>query len=346
MQLIFKEIRQKGRIMFSKSVTQLFVTLIIGTALGAGAAYLFIQKKDPTTGHRIALLFPAVHPSMDQIENGFIDTIKAQYPNARLDIFNANGNKTLMKGQAEEIVANDYDLAFAVGTNASRILKTTRDKKQVTLPLVFGALSEQMAEELVGENDDTAAVTDAHDRQEQVTLLLALKPVKKPLLIYDPVSNPSFERERKELTAAFKQRGIDLDVIEVYHPNELQQKVTGILSNYDCAITFTDHTLCSAMDGLIKLCNRFGVTLMTSELDSNDKGAVLSYGVEERDYGVAGAKKACNILNQKQSPAKVHIRNYYLRINTAALQQQNVTIDPLQLLLFDKTRINKGTDHA
>jgi ABC-type uncharacterized transport system substrate-binding protein len=105
--------------------TQLIiVAIVIGlTFIGY---YFFKQQRTPHIGHsyRIAIFEPASHPAMDEIVQGFTDTIKknssAHYIFNR---YNANGNKTLLRAQAEDIIHNNYDLIMTIGADTKRTLQ-------------------------------------------------------------------------------------------------------------------------------------------------------------------------------------------------------------------------------
>ena len=56
----------------------------------------------------IAILTPITHPSLEQIEMGFKQTIEAKAPGKyRFVTYNAQGNKTLMRSEIEEILQKD-----------------------------------------------------------------------------------------------------------------------------------------------------------------------------------------------------------------------------------------------
>ena len=296
-------------------------TLVITGALIVVALVFFATKKEQSLAtKRVALLVPAVHPSMYQIEQGFISTLRKELPQVVIDSYNANGDKVLMKGQVEKITSDNYDLIFTIGTNASQLTKTALTKKHKTTPLLFAAVSDPIKRGIVNpENpeDAVSGVVDSCDRNDQINLLLLAKPtIKRMLLVYDPSSNPALEEEKNKLTALFAQRGITLSSVSVFALKEIQQKVPALLGNNDVVITLTDHTVCSGMDSLIKLCNQQGITLFTSELDSNDKGAALSYGVHEAEYGIENAHKAAAILGKGIHAYAIPItplKNFYLR---------------------------------
>ncbi len=299
-------------------------------------AYATYQLYTPATNpslKKVAILLPAVHPSMHAIEQGFSTTLKEKMDDCSITVFNANGDKVLMKGQVEKITNDPYDLIFTVGTTASQMTKTALTKKNKATPLIFAAISDPVKRGIINPNTTQEAVTgviESYDYNDQVNLLLEAKPTTKHVVIvYDPSSNPALEELKLTLQQAFANRGITTDGVAVYTLKDLQQKVPAFLTNADVLVTLTDHTVCSGMDMLIKLCNRSGVTLFTSELDSNDKGAALSYGVQEADYGKESAQKAYEILHNKKEACSIPVTalsEFTLLVNTDTAKEQGVTI--------------------
>ena len=309
--------------------------VIVGCALIAVVLFTVLKQDKTPHGPRVALLFPAVHPSMAQIEKGFVSTLKEALPAVSIDSYNANCDKVLMKGQAEKVTADYYDLIFTVGTNASQLVKTALVKKGKHTPLIFAAVSDPVKRGLVNPDDAQEQVTgviENYDHNDQIDMLLLARPdVKKIVLVYDSASNPAFEEEKNTFQKLFAHRGIALSPVAVFALRDIQQKVPALLGDAQVVMTFTDHTVCSAMDSLIKICNQAGVTLFTSELDSNDKGAALSYGVYESEYGSEGAKKAIAILID-HTPARdipiTPLQNFYLKVNAETAPAQNVALTP------------------
>jgi ABC-type uncharacterized transport system substrate-binding protein len=79
---------------------------------------------------KIAILTPTTHPSLKQIERGFVDTMAKQgRQKFTFKTYNALGSETLMRSEAEEIALGDYDLVFTIATQASCIMKEVFEKK-------------------------------------------------------------------------------------------------------------------------------------------------------------------------------------------------------------------------
>lgn len=289
----------------------------------------------PANNCQVAVLLPAVHPSMTQIEQGFSKTLQEKMPHVSIKIYNANGDKVLMKGQVEKIVDSNYDLIFTVGTTASQLTKTVLTKKMKHTPLVFAAIANPEKRGVINpdnRSEQITGVTESYDYNDQIDLLLKVKPdTKRVMIVYDPSSNPALEELKQLLIDVLKMRNITTTDLAIFNAKELQQKLPTFLSTVDVVLTLTDHTICSAMDSIVKLCSNAHVTLFTSELDSNAKGAALSYGVNEAEYGKEGALKAYAILHEGKKTSDVPVtglKDFFLLINTDTAKAQNVTIDP------------------
>ncbi len=298
--------------------------------------------------YRIAIFEPVLHPAIEEIEQGFINTLRQQ-GNAEYDfkVYNANGDKTLMRSQAEDIVQSEYDLIFTIGMSTSQIAKEVTDKKQKLIPIVFSAVDDpvgmQLVDSLSSSGNHVTGITEAPNYKQQLSLLLTLKPtIKNVLLVYDPSHGTGLEKDKYEIQHILNEKGISLQSIEIYQANEIQQKVASSLSATDVVLTLRDNTTVSGIDSLVKLCNNYGVTLFASDLNSGNKGAALSYGFTEYEFGVSGAHKAYSILEEQNDPALIPITpisNYKIKINSATAEKQNLIIDPHLFFLMTSTEI-------
>jgi putative ABC transport system substrate-binding protein len=306
------------------------------------------SKKGPS--FNIALLAPAVHPSMDQIEKGFVDTLsKSNQANYTFTHFNANGDRRLLSTMAENIVQGNYDLIFTIGAMSSQLIKEQSSKKKKSTPHVFSAVADPirlgMVQSLEQPGGFSTGIVEDYDINQEVTLLCAVKPgIKTVLLVYDPTqSSGGLQYKKDALEKALAARGIKLITAEVFHQSDIVPKTRAFISQVDVVIIFKDHTVVAAVDSLIKLCNLHHITLMTSELDSNAKGAALSFGVEEYNFGSRGAAMALQILEQGHKPGAMPCMDagdHMLKINTKAMAGQGLVIPQDQLFLYRSIRVN------
>ena len=82
------------------------------------------------------------------------------------------------------------------------------------------------------------------------------------------------------------------------------------------------------------LCNRYGVLLYVSDLNSGDKGAALSFGVKEYEYGSVGAELALSILEKGQNPERtpvVFVPDIRVKVNRSTMKKQGLDLSEEKL---------------
>lgn len=309
-----------------------------------------IVKEKTGTAFKVAIFEPAPHPAIDEISNGFKQTLEDQGTHPYdFKIFNANGNKTLQRSQADEIVHGNYDLIFTIGAGCTQIIKELTTKKDMKTPVVFSAVDNPvgmgLVNSLTSSGNHLTGVINTSDYKKQLAILPQLKPsTRSVLLVYDPGHGTGLEKDKNEIEQILSSYNISLQAAPVYNAGEIQQKVEGLMSKSDVVLILTDNTVVSALDGLVRLCNRYGVTLFASDLNSGLKGAALACGVTEAEYGTESGKKALLILEQNQSPTSIPtipLSSYHLTINTTTMHQQNLILNPTLTFLLQSTKFVK-----
>ncbi len=326
-------------------------TLLISIALiiTASTTYYFFKKEHKNNNgpsYRIAIFEPASHPSIDEIAQGYIETIQknssAHYTFKR---YNANGNKTLLRAQAEDIIQNNYDLIMTIGAGATHTIYELTTKKHISTPVVFDAVADPaglgIIASLESSGNHITGVGDIPNFEQQIDKLVEIKPnTKNILLVYDPIDKAGVhEIWADQIKKIAHNKDINTHYAKVFQTNEIQAKVQPLLHNIDTILILTDHTTVSGVESLITLCNRYGITLYTSELNSGQKGAALSFGIIQYDLGAAAATLSLAILEKNKKPTEIPIvmlENNRLQINTATAQKQGLNLSTSQLDEFKK----------
>lgn len=281
---------------------------------------------------RVAILVPASHPALEEIRKGFIDTLSKSV-SCSYDEYNANGNRTLMRNQAEEIVAKKYDLIFAIAAAPALLVKEVCEQRHSSVPVVAGAIENPVDLKLISSMESSGnnitAVAGIYDFEEQLKLLKFLKPeAKNILLVYNPTSG--LDDKKQELEVLCKNNNIGFYAIEIFNLNDLVQKVPAVIGGSDVVMVLRDNLVVSGIESLINLCNRMQKTLYASDLNSGDKGAALSYGVYESGYGIESAYKAIDILKHGKNPSEIPssaCRDFKIKVNTKTMALQKLDID-------------------
>lgn len=297
---------------------------------------------------RIALFEPVIHAAIQEIEEGFITQIKSMMPDTECVIYNAAGNKTLLRAQAEELISAKYDLIFTIGALCTQTVKELCVKRNVNTPVVFSSVDEPvemgLINNLTSSGNNLTGVMESPDYEQQLALLFKLKPAtKKVLIAYDPAHGTGkLQKDVQAVTQLLEKYGASATTVEISHANELQQKISAFLSDADVLFIFKDNTVVSGIEGLVKLCNHYGVTLYASDLNSGIKGAAIAYGITERESGIQAAQKAYVILHDHKAPTDIPLtllKNMIMMINKETMQQQQLAIDSQLLFLLENVRV-------
>lgn len=289
-------------------------------------------KKSDDSPILIAILTPITHPSLEEIEKGFIETMKNKNPGKyRFVTYNGQGNKMLMRSEIEEIAKNDYALLFTIGTSASLMSTEVFEKKNLSTPIVFTCVNDPVGFRIVSkERDPGGSVTGVKELlrfDDELASLLQYKPtIQRVLLVYNP-REPGLQKDQQQVEDILNKHRIDLQTVEVFQTNELLAKVSPFISSADALVVLKDNTVVSGLEVLVKLCNSHQIPLMASDLDSPDRGAAFGYGVHEIQFGIEGAQKALQILDQGIHPGSISVTpvsEFSLRINSEAAKKQGI----------------------
>ncbi|MBP6870198.1 ABC transporter substrate-binding protein [Candidatus Babeliales bacterium] len=330
-----------------KSMVAVFVLLSIGIF-----SFLLMncsQQKNSSQQISIAVFQPATHPALDEIAQGFIDTMqKGALKDYVFDRYNANGNKVLMQAQAQEILQKNYDLVFTIATSPSVVIKDLCFKQHNKIPVVFTAVDDPEKLDLQGPN--ITGVVDHADYAQQLNLLVEIQPsIKKMLLVYDQSQSSGFKKDTQQIRDILQSKGIALQFVEILTIADIQQKVMAFIQNVDCVMVLKDNTVVSGIDSLIKLCDQYEVTLLASDLNSGEKGAALAYGIYEAESGIQAAHQAKLILEEGKLPSQVpvaSVKNMKMKINCKHALLQGLHINCATFSMSGVELDQKGDDHV
>lgn len=247
------------------------------------------QKKEET----VAILLPVSHPSLEAIEMGF----KESFPEGtEFKTFNAQGDLTILKQQTVVASKGEYQAIFAIGAQAALMAKKSLEAAHKATPLIYGAV---MAPEELGLEGTIGSIESTDYRQ--FFRQAPFDHFKKILIPYDP-GGWKLSAMAQEAKKCLEERGVVCHLVEVFSTREVKQKVSPFLEGVDAILLLKDNTVIVALDTLKKMCAKKNITLITSDLDSFQRGADFCFGVEEKEYGKLAALL---YLEGKQQPQAV-----------------------------------------
>lgn len=314
-----------------------------------GGMPLFSDSKEEKPEFKIALLVPALSPGIEEILDGFFETLRSEAtfrPITRL--YDAKGTRTLLRSHAEDILDTGYDAIFTVGVEPTKMIKEVSLRRNNQTPIVFTGVRNPSEVGITDSNSTITGVSATHNFELQIHLLsIVKKKIERVLIVYDPTQLGGQAIEAKNRVEELLEKlRIRVKAVEIQNVNEIEEKVSAYIDVTDVLITLHDHTARSGIDTLVKMCNNHGVTLFVSDTSLSEKGAALAFGRRERDLGSAAASKIRLILEDGKHPSQVPITDagdyYSLLINAQAMRLQNVEIDDALLFIMKYSRVVGG----
>src|SRR3989339_1404045 len=240
----------------------IFITLALVVA--CCAIVVFMQNSTPElktekSHFKVAILSPAVHPSLEKIAKAYSRTLNDS-PNASysVTIFNGAGDGQRMALFANKCVNDDFDAIFTIGTGATLLIKNLLFKHASTTPQIFTAVSHP---ETMGITQAAAHVTgilEENDFDLHIDLVCKMLPaLKRFLLIYCPTGGSNLEQDKELVERKVSSMGHLFKAVAIFSPAEIPTKTTEAIKQSDIVMILKDNVAVSGLDGLLKLCNRF-----------------------------------------------------------------------------------------
>lgn len=311
------------------------------------AVYIFNMSKpvgkqqepavEQHSSKNIIIISPAIHPSIEKIEQGLITSIKKDIPTANISVMNANGKKTLLLAQVQEAVNAKPDAIISITSQPTQLAREVLKKRGSSIPLIFTGVTSPENLNLVAHPQELTGISDKPDYAITGEMLHHIAPqIRSLLLVYCPAESSALEQERVELEAALKPYDITLTSLEIFQTSEIAQKAKNLINHHDGVIILKDNTVASGLDMLAKLCDQYGKLLIAHDLDSADRGAGISFGIFEESSGLEAGEVVAKFLNKtiSQLPEITRVSKNHVKINVASAERQKLLLDPVEIKLL------------
>lgn len=292
----------------------------------------------------VAILTPISVPALDSIERGVKETLESsKAAGYQFETFNANGDRTLMNSYAQKITQGSFDAIVTLGSSATQIMYEVSSKRKSSTPIIFTAVETPVELGIIAREKSSGnhvtGVSEIIDVHAQLKALKILKPEITTLAIaYNP-STHGLQVIKGQIEKECMTAGIVLKPIEIFHTNELSQKIPSGIAGCQALMFMKDVTVASGIDVLVKLCNRHGVTLMASDLDSGDRGAAIAHGTLEYVFGKRAALKVQEILEHGKTPSQVPVEpndGFAIVINSNTAAAQGLVFTERERFILEK----------
>ena len=271
------------------------------------------------------------HPALDGAAEGFKEAFKDAGLDVTFEEQNAQGEQATVTSIASTFANDgDVDLVAAIATPAAQgTASAVKDK-----PVVFMAVTDPKGAELVASDEapggNVTGVSDRNPVKEQLQLLKDVKPDATTVGIVYNSGEANSKVQVDQAKEAGKELGLEVKEATITNSSEVQQGVQS-LSGVDGIYVPTDNAVVSALETVVGYGKEQRVPVISADIDSVERGALGTYGIDYTAHGKQAGEMAVKILKDGAKPAELPVgyadpANLQLVLNPQAAEAYGVEI--------------------
>lgn len=314
--------------MRKRPASMAFAVLMLLVTMAAGT----FAAPAPGKTYHIGIMQIVEHPSLDAARRGFQDALAElgyrEGQNVRYAVQSAQGDLAIAQTIARRFVADQVDMILAIATpTAQAAAQATR-----TIPILITAVTDPVAARLVESlqrpGTNVTGTSDMTPVAAQLELLKRLAPSARRVgVVYNAGEVNS--RVQLELTRdAARRLGLELVEASAASSTEVLTAAQSIARRADAFYVFTDNTVVSALESVIKVAEDYRKPLIVGEGDSVRRGGLASVAIDYYQLGRQTGRMAAQVL-EGRSPAEMPIQfqeEARLIINLQAASRMGVVV--------------------
>lgn len=271
-----------------------------------GAAYFLEGKNaaDPArTGvKKVAFIAQFDTVSMQRLTKAYLDTFKTESPYATDHrIFNTHSDPMLARSSVEEALKEGCDILVTGGTQASQLAKEIREKRESLVPQVFVGTGDPLLFGLADTIENpghgmTGASCSGYqwmsDLLHKITTLFPR--IKKIMIPYYPAGfGGMLDMFAERFSLELEKRGMSCELVQVYKQSDITERLDRFSEgDFDGILLLPDAKMLDNFALIQQVAERLRVpTFISFNISQIHKGAVMAYGYEDTDVGIAGARQ-------------------------------------------------------
>ena len=311
-----------------------FTVLVLGLAL-AGSAAVEAAPSGPLP--RIGIVQIVEHPSLDAARQGFVDALAelgyVEGSTVRYDVRSAQGDLAIAQAIAQRFVADGVDLILAIATPAAQAAAQATRSIPILITAVTDPVAARLVESLERPGTNVTGTSDMTPVAAQLRLLRQLVPSARRVgVVYNPGEVNSQVQARLTRQAA-AELGLEIVEASAASSTEVMTAAQSIARRVDAYYVFTDNTVVSALESVVKVAEEARKPLIVGEGDSVRRGGLASVAIDYYELGRQTGRMAAEVL-RGASPAEMPIQfqqEARLVINLQAARRMGVTV-PAELI--------------
>jgi putative ABC transport system substrate-binding protein len=316
--------------------------LLLGSAMTAARSLRAQQKTLPVIGFLNATSPGPLAPYLAAFRQGLAETGYVEGRNVTIQFRWAEGHFDRLPALAAELVARKVDVIASTGAFAPAL--AAKDATS-TIPIVFVIGSDPVMDGLVASlarpagNLTGFTLLGGELRAKRLELLSELVPRARVIALLVSANDPAAERTGRDMQEAARTKGVQLQILKVGTPSEIDDAFTSLLEVQAGALLVAgDPFFDTQREQLVGLASRNTVPAIYSEREFAAAGGLISYGTSRtavyRQAGIYTGK----ILNGAK-PADLPVQQptrFELVVNLNTARALGLTVPPSILSRADE----------
>jgi len=307
-----------------KIVTMFLAAALLATATAASAA--------PA---KISVSQFVEHPALNAIAKGFKDDLQENGVVAEYKEYNANGNMGTAGQIATQIASDGPDLILAIATPSAQACAKAYEKapQLAATPMLFTGITDPLAAGLVKDyqkpGPNITGVSNQMPMEKHLQMLRRVLPKLATLgVLYNSGEVNSVSNVKRLKEAAAK---MNITVLDGPATNtaDVFQAAQSLVGKVDALFVPTDNTVVSALEAVIKVCEKTRLPLFSADTDSVKRGAIAAMGFDYYQHGKQTGAMARKILaGAKPESLPVEFqKDLVFHVNPKAAERMGLTLE-------------------
>lgn len=280
----------------------LVVTLASAVALALGLSGCSDSTSNPGsasgsgTTYTIGVAVIVAHPSLQLVQQGFEETLKADGINYKLISENAQGDQANAATIASGFAANkSINLVLAISTPIALAMATAVQDR----PILFAAVTDPVGAGLVPSWDQAGpnitGTSDLNPTAKPVDLILKAKPSTKTIGVLYSSSEPNSQVQVTAYQTQAEAAGVTLKTQAITSSSDISVGLAA-LKGVDALLIPTDNTVIASLSTVIGWGQDNQIPIFSADADSVSQGTVAAQGVSYEALGKQTGDMAVKIL--------------------------------------------------
>ena len=265
---------------------------------------------------KIGILQPLEHAALSTAREGFIAGLKAsgyeESKNITIKYQNANGVEADLNTLAKSLTSSS-DLTLGIGTGASKALYSAQINSGSTNPILFTAVTDAVAAELVESNENSGnyitGTSDANPVEAQISLIKECLPDAKKIGMIYTQSEVNSEVQANEAKAEAERQGLTVEVATCTDSSDISSVALDLCGNkkIDALYIPTDNNIAANMKAIKSNLDTYHVLCVAGEEGMMSEGGHVTLSVSYFDLGKKAGEMAAKIMKGEKKPNELPV---------------------------------------